>query len=890
MQEWCVLKVRQSHRCPVILGCTMVAPKLSQRLDPFHLFLAATVFVIFLAASLRYFTDAPDRNRCRSLLNDGWWIDSKFKNWQPTGCTMQTYNSDAVVKCLGNTHVLYIGDSVIRQQLFGMAEKVDANIVTKGEKHSDRVFTSSSITFEFWWDPFLNASHTIDILNGVAKFRPSLLVLGTGLWYLNYLEGSDGLAAWKSIIDRTVHQISNPTIAADIAATIVLAPVETPKYTLLNSTRRSRLSPSNIEAMNDYLFRYKDEVFIPFAWNRMVEQSPSLTDDGLHFADIIATKQADILLNFKCNDQLPKQAPMGTTCCYTYPQTRWYQNAVFLFFLAWVPLGMYFRSTDDNLSVSAKRFVNRIFPSEPVLVALFTFGLGILYMFYSDRTQIFAKAQKQFNPWEFGPMMLLALIIGLATLKHPKKDPITSDGGFLNREQTDEWKGWMQLVILIYHYWGASSISGIYNPVRILVAAYLFQSGYGHFFFFYKKGDFGVARIVSVLVRLNLLTVALEYATGNDYLSYYFTPLVSFWFLVIWVTMYVANKYNKTKWVLCLKLVVACAITTWLIHYPGVLERVFSTLEIVANVHWNAKEWRFRLALDAYIVYVGMIVAYIYIRLQDLKIGDRTNWPSIKRHSILGAIVVMVWYFWFELTRQDKFVYNAYHPFISWLPIVAFTFLRNATPNIRNTTSRFFVFFGSCSLETFIGQFHMWLAGDTKGLLVLVTPAGWATGLGWWANFVVSSAVFVWVCWGLAWSTAVICDWICGTGGKKRGAVAPAPSALTNGMTHPHSNKHAPGNSEQMIPLVSGAEFSAAVPHLHHPHEIVSDAGGNGAATAVEIVSPRSGKGEVGGDGEGEGGEEVPKEAGSFVERAWADQRVKAVVSVVGLVILNRLC
>ena len=44
------------------------------------------------------------------------------------------------------------------------------------------------------------------------------------------------------------------------------------------------------------------------------------------------------------------------------------------------------------------------------------------------------------------------------------------------RDQTEEWKGWMQVMFVWYHYFAAKEW---YNWIRIYIACYVWMTGFG---------------------------------------------------------------------------------------------------------------------------------------------------------------------------------------------------------------------------------------------------------------------------------------------------------------------------------------------------------------------------------------------------------------------------
>ncbi|KAI1807995.1 Cas1p-domain-containing protein [Daldinia bambusicola] len=690
------------------------------------------------------------------------------------GCRIVEHTTNSLCECLDDRKVVFVGDSTTRQLFWATAKEIARGhsetrmrrILQSDNKHADISFRTDCAQLEFLWDPWLNSTALYGILKAfdplplppsedaitemkVNELPPVLVVLGApGFWAARY-GGDDYLKLFKRAINGITPYLS-PDLDSNISSTmtntrssggvtnkIFLTPVGIPNYESLSPNRSQSITPDRVEAMNNHLAEAfpRNSTYIPWVFNKIpIRPEKRFDTDGLHVSEDVAALKLDIIFNALCNTAASiRSRSFRGTCCVAAPENHVFVGACMLLGLA------------AGFTSGARRALEVSGDSASVRfgLAIGNLLIALVWCWYADGASFLGKAERHYQQSAFVRACVIWLVISsfssVQSAHQPhgsscKRDPPGYRGpGYMSRIQSNEMKGLMQGIILLYHYHYASQALWVYKIIRLFIAGYLYISGYAHTQYFLSTNDFSVQRVIEILFRINLLSVALSYMMGTAYTLYYFAPVATFWYLVSYVMLSIFKSRNQdTRW-LVFKVLLTAKLTDWFILTPGVLEAASKIMHAIFFMSIDAEEMRFRLGLDRYIPFVGVVVAAFVHRASVrrartvLQLGFGKATISLRFTRLLTAICIGGVITFFYLTQTylpDKHTYNQLHPLISWIPILGYMVLRNSTRTLRE---RFLLIphrLGGISLETYVLQYHIWLCGDATAKLTV----GYAEG------------------------------------------------------------------------------------------------------------------------------------------------------------------
>ncbi|KAM7384087.1 hypothetical protein PAMA_011437 [Pampus argenteus] len=675
---------------------------------------------------------------------------------------MHKYKSIEAKTCLAEKRVAFVGDSRIRQLFYSFIKIIDPRQREDGNKHEDISFEdeSSSVNVDFLWHPEANNSMKESLISWTheASPKPDVVILGAATWSIKLHSGSsETLQQYKvnlTAIAVPLERLADHGEVYWVLQDPVNEKVLSENRKMITNQQLELYNEAAVDALNSSKRNSRSKVKLLAASRQAALETISQSEDGLHLPEGTRNVGAMILMNSVCNKLL---RPIDGSCCQMLPPPNLLQKLSACFFLGSAVVFLFLHVLGNNRhrrpvppdveSLEEKKPATAPVPlgQKAPFQALCRMGIIMAYFYLCDRADVFMKEQKFYTHSTFFIPLIYIFILGVFYSENSKENKL------LNREQTDEWKGWMQLVILIYHISGASAFIPVYMHVRVLVAAYLFQTGYGHFSFFWLKGDFGLYRVCQVLFRLNFLVLVLCVVMDRQYQFYYFVPLVTFWFVIIYATLALwpqilqkrANTSGMWHLGVLAKLLILLLFICFFAYSQGFFESIFSVWPISKCFELNGSihEWWFRWKLDRFAVIHGMLFAFIYLVLQKRQVmsegkGETLFSAKISNLLLFLSIISFITYSVWASSCKNKTECNEMHPYISVVQILAFILIRNIPGYARSIYSSFFAWFGKISLELFICQYHIWLAADTKGILVLIpgNPS---------LNIMVSTFIFV---------------------------------------------------------------------------------------------------------------------------------------------------
>ncbi|KAK8766513.1 hypothetical protein V5799_006705, partial [Amblyomma americanum] len=498
----------------------------------------------------------------------------------------------------GKNHIVFLGDSRIRQLYWAFVQQVQPSPLAAPptQAHQDLRYEEKDLrlTVEFLWRPLVDSSMRAAGARWLQGGGPTLLVLGSGTWAIRQSNGSRAaLAEYAANVSRLVPLLDR---LANSSARVL--------WMLQDPVQADRLHPSRRAITNELIDAYNQAAMHALrhssveVWSsiRLISEGyPSDSLDGLHTGPLAVNYAIQILTNMYCNDHMNYN---DGTCCSSPEPVTWLQTITFAAFGVILVLTL-------TLAVRQQLWPAADSALQGVLQPLSRLGLIMAYFFLCDRTNFFMKENKYYTHLNFFLPVAYVFALGLFFTEESQQTQV------LHRDQTDEWKGWMQLVLLVYHMTGASQVLPVYVHVRALVSAYLFLAGYGHFSYFWHQADFGLLRLARVLFRTNLLVVLLCLCMNRPYQFYYFVPLVSFWFMVVAATLGSLPRVSAASaeanplhhLYVVLKFVGLFSVLTVLYMSEVFFEKIFVTRPwkaLFVTTDDSIKEWWFRWKIDRY--------------------------------------------------------------------------------------------------------------------------------------------------------------------------------------------------------------------------------------------------------------------------------------------------
>ncbi|EEY14850.1 CAS1 domain-containing protein [Verticillium alfalfae VaMs.102] len=359
---------------------------------------------------------------------------------------------------------------------------------------------------------------------------PAFAMLGVGAWFSG--DDKEGEAPNTVKYEAAISNVSDilgsrkdfwkaPMDLIDgIGNQVFFAPPAGPYYTGKDHKEGKAKAATRVTAMQKWLRETADKWNLQFVWSipGLVEHDKAAfvdpTQTGFHVIESVAEIKANILLNLRCNARLDrvKGYPYQRTCCSDYGGSKPLDAAGACRLRAWCTLVVCILGGgrgEPHPPAAAPPPLRRLPTWETG-----SFRHGPCLCAFSPTARTFSAREPRSGTTPTLPSCarraLPLPLLPFASPSRPGPNPVSSSrptSRFFRATRRTSGRAGCNLSFSSTTGRPPRASTGIYIFVRLLVAAYLFQTGYGHTTFFLVKKDFSFKRMASVMLRLNLLKV-----------------------------------------------------------------------------------------------------------------------------------------------------------------------------------------------------------------------------------------------------------------------------------------------------------------------------------------------------------------------------------------------